>query len=389
VRPGLAIAYGALLTVAATIALVVIVFREQPLDAVAPSRAELGSRPEQRIVISFMGPEEVVIPDGRWGLTHMPDGPLSFIRSNGEIHVWFAGHGGTYYLKGKTLGDVKPYQLNPQGDAVPVLTSSGSGFDSDYAGAEAVVRDRDSPDLLMFYHAENYSLGENCPYVSIGLARSSDGGATWRREGQVLTSAEPPAPCKHGPRFQGAGSFSLVARPDGYFYMYYMEWLEGQRVGIRLARAPIASDGMPGSWHKYKDGHFGGEPGLGGTSDIVIGAPDVQNGYVGVPSVSFNVYLDRYVAIVMGQSGFYYTSSADGTNWDVPELLWSVPVLTDQPRLSDGKTWYYYPSLLSPDRDSQTTTGRTAYLYYARGTKNGPPHYMVRRSVRLDFSSPK
>ena len=48
-----------------------------------------------------------------------------------------------------------------------------------------------------------------------------------------------------------------------------------------------------------------------------------------MPNVTYNSFLNLYLAIVMGHDGFYYASSPDGINWTTPKLLWQVPALTD------------------------------------------------------------
>jgi hypothetical protein len=350
----------------------------------AAEAAKVGTKLQSPPLITFTGPEEVVIEDGRWGLHHIPDGPISFIRRNGTVHLWFAA---TYYLRGLDFNQLEPHLLDESGNAIPVLTGTGivADFDSHYAGSGAIFRAANGSDLIMFYHAENHACGPSVPYVSIATARSSDGGATWQRQGRIVTSPEPPAPCDN-PRFNGAGSFSVTKSPDGlYYYLYYMEWLAETTDEIRLARAPIATDGAPETWYKY-DGTDFTQPGLGGSSSVVIRRASEEAVYAGIPSVSFNTYLNRYLAIIVGNTGFYYTTSIDGIQWQELIHFWDVQPLTD-PLLQPGEGWWYYPTLLSLDQDTSQTTGKTGYLYYAYGIKNQTPHYMMRRAVQIGYVS--
>jgi len=299
--------------------------------------------------------------------------------------LWTQGAvGSTYYYRGTTFDNLIPHQIS-NGMPVPVLTPSGSGFDRDYAGSGGVMRGANGTDLLMFYHAENSACGsDKPPVVGVGLARSSDGGATWTRLGQVISSPEMPTDCNYSD-FKGAGNPTVLISRDGqYIYMYYMEWLSTRPDSISLARAPISSDGVPGSWLKYKNGSLS-EAGLGGASDPVIQRANETAVYAGVPNVTFNLYLNLYLAIVVGQNGFYYVSSSDGIDWNTPRLFWEVPPVTVLDSLNDGDHWYYYPTLISLDQDTDDTTLHTAYLYYARGTRNGPPHSTFRRPVGIGY----
>ncbi|NLE46591.1 MAG: hypothetical protein GX620_17895, partial [Chloroflexi bacterium] len=338
--------------------------------------------------VTFTGPEESVAFSHQ--LQYTPDENISFIRSAGKIHLWTQGTtptgGGTYYFTGSGFDSLPPHQT-ADGKPVPVLSPSGSGFDSTYAGSGGVMWSSNGADLLMFYHGEDHSCSQNeDPVAGIGLARSSDGGATWTRAGQVISSPELPSDCNYT-GFKGAGNPTVLVSGDGnYMLMYYVEWLSSRPDSISLARAPIASDGMPGAWFKYKDGEFT-EPGLGGLSDPVIQRPSEKAGYAGVPNVTYNTFLNLYLALVMGHDGFYYASSPDGVNWTTPKLLWQVPALTVWKDLSNGEDWYYYPTLLSLDQDTDDRSTRTGYLYYARGTRGGPPHTTFRRPVKISYST--
>lgn len=334
----------------------------------------------------FTGPEEAV-PFSQQ-LQHTPDANMSFIRSAGSVHLWTQGAtptgGGTYYFIGPDFDSLTPHHT-VNGAPAPVLSPSGSGFDSTYAGSAGVMRSNNNAALLMFYHGEDQSCGQ-APVVGIGLARSSDGGATWTRAGQIISSPELPSDCNYS-GFKGAGNPSVLLSRDGnYILMYYMEWLSGQSDAVRLARAPITSDGAPGAWFKYRNGGFT-EPGFGGLSDPVIQRANESAGLAGVPNVTYNSFLNLYLAIVMGHDGFYYASSPDGIGWTTPKLLWQVPALTIKESLNSGEHWYYYPTLVSLDQDTDDYTTQRGYLYYARGTKDGPPHSTFRRPVKIGRST--
>jgi hypothetical protein len=165
-------------------------------------------------------------------------------------------------------------------------------------------------------------------------------------------------------------------------YMLFMEWFRGDPVSRPdvpyLARAPVQSDGEPGSWQKYADGQFT-EPGLGGLGIPVMGQPPpggFTTVYAGVGAVSFNVSLNRYLVVVGSRLGLHIATSADGIQWNTLRLIWETP----DPNFGLASSWVAYPSLISPDQPSQETTGQSGYLYFARGFPGGyPPHVMSRR----------
>jgi hypothetical protein len=224
----------------------------------------------------IVGQEETAIARGTWGLEWFPDGSIAFRRRGGELDVWVAGGvtdtgvRSTFLLRGPDFDHLTPHATE-NGKALPVFTPSGAGFDRDYVGPGSVLPAANGSDLLMFYHAEDQTCDESNAKVGIGLARSSDGGVTWERQGQIISGRDPVSGCPV--RFTGAGYPSAVYSPDGqYIYLYYMDWWNTNDLGadeVHVARAPVASDGAPGTWLKFHDGGFT-EPGLGGGSTPVI-----------------------------------------------------------------------------------------------------------------------
>ena len=131
---------------------VILVTSSSPMQVVAD-----GGTPSFSMI--FTGPEESVAFSHQ--LKYTPDENISFIRSSGNIHLWTQGTtptgGGTYYFIGPDFDSLSPHHT-VDGKPVPVLSPSGSGFDSTYAGSAGVMRSSDGADLLMFYHGEDQSL---------------------------------------------------------------------------------------------------------------------------------------------------------------------------------------------------------------------------------------
>lgn len=330
--------------------------------------------------------EEPMIPHGQWGLNWLPDENISYLQIAGQINVWFAAGPRTYLLRGPDFEHLTPHQLDDEGNAIPVFSPSGTGFDRDYSGSAAVMVASNGSDLLMIYHGEDNSCGDGKTKAGIGLARSTDNGQSWTREGQIITSSEAvPSDCNFQ-GFKGVGNPSVLLSVDGdYYYMYYVEWLSTRPDEISLARSPRSSDGAPGTWVKFHNSSFS-QPGLGGQSDAVIHRASETAGYTGVPNVTFNLELNRFLAIVAGHDGFYHTSSTDGIYWTMPSRFFSAPTLTVWSQLSNGDSWYYYPTLISPEQVRDDFSTSTGYLYYAHGIKNLTPHFMVRRAFQLQYA---
>jgi hypothetical protein len=325
-------------------------------------------------------PEQTVLPWGQQGMTFFPDGPISYQIRNKTIHAWFSGGGQTFHVTGPDFDHLTAAPVIA-GNAVPVLGPSGQGFDAGYAGSYGVVPALSGSDLLMIYHGEQYpggpGTGGTCTVEGIGLARSSDGGITWTRQGQIISSQGAIVPCSSGGQaFQGAGNPTVALSTDKQLYLYFNDILNtadpnnppGAGDGVRLARTSLASDALPGSWLKYFKGSFS-QPALGGSSTTLIFRGNPAAIYFGSQSVSYNVYLGRYMMVGMGADGVYYTSSVNGTTWDTPKQLWAVPAITAVSNLKVGDRWVDFISYLTHEQPAHTLTGQSGFLYFAQGTK--------------------
>jgi hypothetical protein len=241
-------------------------------------------------------------------------------------------------------------------------------------------------DLIGIYHAEQHPCANGAFLRAFGVARSSDNGVTWTRQGQIARSGlAPPASgdCSFG--VYGPGDPMATRSPDGkYLFVYFNDRVPNHPDEIYLARAPIESDGAPGAWMRYAAGSFT-SPLLGGQGDVAIprGNPGTTTIYAGAGSVSWNAFLGAFLSVNMSMDGFYYTTSVDGITWTVPRLLINEHSWNDT-NISADTPVAEYPSFLSLDQNSDQTTSRTGYLYYARSPKsNNPPHYMVRRPFAI------
>jgi len=330
-----------------------------------------------------LGAEEAGLPDGGLLLGSLPDAHISIVWGGGQVSMFVAAEVRAYLFRGPSLDALRPHQRTANGTPVPVLAPTGADFDSEYAAFGAVLPGAGSGELLGFYHAEicdrdNFT-------ATIGLARSTDGGVSWQRLGPIITGRNTTDSCdKNKPR--GAGQPSVV-RVGEYLYLYYTDWSGDIPDQIHLARAPLAQATRPEAWQKYYQGNFS-EPGLGGDSTLVIRRPEpvAQGVYAANPSVSYNTYLQRYLAVFDANNGFWATTSTDGITWDAPVQL---PLDFPQPnsQIQSGDIWYGYPSLVSASELSHLYTSQSGYLYYARGVYGGASHQLMRRPFTISRSN--
>ena len=237
----------------------------------------------------------------------------------------------------------------------------------------------------MVYHAENHLFnGVVSPgspfYAAIGLARSSDGGVTWTRQGQIIGA--------HDPQLQtqtsGAGASTPSAiETSGYIYVIYREIDPQSAVsGFAIARAPISSDGAPGTWQKYSNGGFT-TSGLGGAfTPLNIVLDPTAPGDMRQPQVSFNTYLNQFLMVCVGNGGIYALTSTDLVNWTPGTVILPAPV-PDAQVDTNTMPFNWYPTIVSTDQRFDQLSDKSGYLYYAKGSGSGNQHFMYRRAFAV------
>jgi hypothetical protein len=348
-----------------------------------------GSAPTGNPTFTLSGGEQNVITPGTPNLQYTPDEHMPFLRQpDGTFKLWASG-GGTF---GTYLFDTP--DLFTLGTPTTVFQPSGPGttaFDADYAGPGSVYPASNGTDLLMIYHGENHLFsGVDYPgtpfYAGIGLARSTDGGLTWQRQGEILSGHDPQQPTQSP---TGAGALTPTAiTMGGYVYVIFREIdLQSNVSGIAIARSPVSSDGAPGSWQKYDQGSFS-TAGLGGAfTPLAIVLDPSLPGDMRQPNVSFNQSLNTYVMAMVGNGGIYVLTSSDLINWSAGQVLLAAPV-PDATVSTTAGPHNWYPTLISPSESSDQSTGQMGYLYYAKflgdGTAN---HYMYRQAFTISIQN--
>jgi Bacterial Ig-like domain (group 2) len=355
-----------------------------PLALLTPILPPVGPKATGTLVV---GNDEVNVLSNaqelQIGTAPLPDLHQTYLQFNdGKIRFWVQGGGGTSEFTTTDFGTFTTRLIN--GRVSPVLGPSSpltSAFDADYAGGSSVFPAANKTDLLMIYHAENHygqahsTSGVTPFYASIGIARSSDGGKTWSRQGPIITGREPQGSFPPPATGLGAGNPSAIIT-NGFIYVFFQDTVsptgpfQGQNHHC-LARAPIASDGAVGSWQKLYNGSFA-QPGVGGLCEQVVPLPPASTGiqYVLDGDVNFNAALNAYLDVFLSDDGFFYSTSSDMVTWSSPILLFQTTPARSVALITPGAPYYYYPTLITPSASSDELTGASGFVFYAKGTQD-------------------
>ena len=209
--------------------------------------------------------------------------------------------------------------------------SCAQNYDADYVGANAVMTSRNQEDLLMFYEAGTKTAGDTTiehgwEYNVMALARSSDNGLTWKREGVVLSGSDPKPTARTTAAQPGVSEPGTLV-VDQYIYMFFQ--YIGNRASadapsvVQVARAPVASDGAPGAWSKYYNGSFS-QPGLGGLGTPILATE--KSGCTRPVQVwpATSTYLNAYVLTYLCNEGWFFSTSKDLVTWSPPTKFLSM-----------------------------------------------------------------
>ena len=368
--------------------------------------------------IQIVGPVEPVT----FGpLINAPNGHISFQKHPGGFRIWVPGRvrdpSQNINEEGGFSFDVKDWSYDTLAQAQPSYMDLGhtpnncdqndTSFDRNYAAPNSVIPGADTNLLLAFYDAEFHPY---CPngepsgqplLSSIGLANSADGGLTWSRQGQVIEGLDQ---ARKGFKFvtdkqvheilngnrldDGASGPSTVVREaDGgvYIYLYYADRtpITAGPDSIYVARALLATNGMPGNWQQWDGTAWGALGDQISAAPIVIPSDSAKSALQ--PHVSWNTALHRWLMVFKTKIDFEVATSVDGVNWSEP-FSFSTFDPNDQetgfPTLispnggaCEGVGCENYddlnPSLLQSERKaSQQITGATGWLYYSSHPQN-------------------
>ena len=275
-----------------------------------------------------------------YGLSGIPDGIFSWYEVSGTIYVFITA-GSTNSTYGFTTPSFGPNSFvifNPLflsgGNALPLIGPAGgtTAPDSAYLGLAGSVPDPADPSaLLWFCHAENHSHwaggGSSATIVSITLTTQPGIGyaGPLTRQGVVI-AGQMPLPVAPPARTICNVGLPNVVVTGGFIYIFFTDWMDGA-LGphveqINVARAPLASRGVPGSFFKWYNGAWSQDALSVGPATNIIAQPPGTGGLV-CPSVSYNASLGQWVMFFGTTLGYHYTLSTDLVTWSPPVLLFA------------------------------------------------------------------
>ncbi len=299
-------------------------------------------------------PPGVVENPNQWPFFAWSDTPLGVARTrDGTCYLFFGSDGGNHPFDAHlteragsitvSRGTLDHPLGQPAGDPNPppseflLPTSANLPASMDYVGGGPVYRvpngEPGAGNLLIVYHAERSA---NPFWSWLGLAKSTDEGATWQDLGLIISGPQPY-------NSQGAldiGDGNLVVAADRttlqeYFYIYFPEhcWINSTTVCsgftyLSVARAPyeeLLTAAFPGNlttvpslFRKYYDGQWD-QPGMGGKSSELF--PAVTGETDGDPQVVWSAYRNRFVAIMDNSQYIAYGESTDGLQWPPMQVI--------------------------------------------------------------------
>ena len=284
-----------------------------------------------------VGPETVVPIPVNPVYYYANDSCFPYIRnSNGTTHLTFWVDGANFRSEGPSLD-----AMNPIDSTNAVLGATAGAFDNGGVWLQRAVRVNGV--LYGFYHAEDHSCVPYTEWNSTGLATSTNDGASWTKEGEILGS---PNPCTG---FGGVVANTVVWDAAN---SRWMGW-GGPEVFVSTNAAAA-----PGTWYAYTNGSFSvPQPGPGPTGSL-----PTLNANLSVQSVAWNPYFNAWFMTYNHWGDglhIFYTTSRDGITW-APEMT-----------LTTGTTNYSvgYPEIIG---DTDLSFGQDGWLVYERFPSTQP-----------------
>jgi hypothetical protein len=336
--------------------------------------ARVGREPEIRVV----GPEEVVF---NWVHDHcellpsdpksldIPDlAPKAFRDSTGRIHMF--GHNKANVPLIATSLDRASHPT-----CRSMFTSRYDGDPSRFSDSEWLLSPYtlNGKDVFALVHNEYHGWEHiktckfsKCVYTAITSAMSTDGGVSFSKiplpKGLVAApsirfSADMNRVGVHDPT-------NIFRNPhdNQFYFLAYADGWSKQKPGMCLFRSQELSGDTWRAWD-------------GRSFTLRMISPYVDPGFrtctpvIGneVFNVTYNLVLNRFLAIGTDRKVVYYRLSSDLVNWSPPVPLMAMPPGKKKRKPNDPPPIFYF-SLIDPRSTSMNfdTTGQEAYLYYVR-----------------------
>lgn len=358
--------------------------------------------------VRFAGPPEVVFDwsEEACESAQGPDLPVRAFRDYlGRVQLLLS-HFDNFRLIGPSLDRLGE-------DCHPVMLSHRSRSVRRYEDREwiASLFTRDGKTIWALVHDEyqgNRHRGRcpsgdyyNCWYNAITLARSVDGGRSYRH-------ASPPrhlvaaSPYRYRPDAGPIGVFApsnIVSGSDGSQYALVRIREPGGKRGVCLLRTPRVQ--RPNRWRAWDGEGFDGtfvDPYRSKSRPHPPCQP-VGRGRIAemTESLTYNSVLGAYLLVGLAPPGeesvgakvpgIYFSISSDLVHWTPRKLV--APAVTPQDYRCSGPFPIAYPSLVDPASPSRTfaVTGARAYLYYTQmhyqDCRKTPDRNLVRVPVEI------
>jgi hypothetical protein len=230
--------------------------------------------------------------------------------------------------------------MNSPSPSTSVLGSTAGAFDQNGAWLLAAIRRGGT--LYGFYHAEDHSCGMGFEWNSSGLATSTDDGATWVKQGEIIGS---PNTCS------GSGGVGASTVAWDAVNSRWIGW-GGANVFVSTNANAAA-----GTWFGYHNGSFS-TPMPGSGPLTALPSLGGNNASIDAQSVAWNSYLGQgqgQWVMVYTRFGdtthIYYRTSSDGINWSPQTTLLTA---------GTGQTLNYAEII----GDTGETCGQDALLVY-------------------------
>jgi hypothetical protein len=318
-----------------------------------------------------------------------PDGHISYVTLSKNIRRYFiSGNQKTYTIDASgsvSLAEAISKNLNIKENFGPDKNVPYRNF---YATIDSVLQTDPGNlnHLMAFAQFEEQAIkpdGTN-DYAnftsSIGLLESFDGGETWKDLGPVIKGEDYLPP---GSKITGAGQPSAII-VDGYVYIYFVDWASGAKIShpdeIYLARTKISSNGSLGEFEYLTANGF--YKNIAAMKPVITIPEESNAGYISLPSVSYNKYLNQYLAVFETNIGFYSSTSLDGIIWNNKQLF--LTFNKPQSERQEGDIWISYPTLLSDNSEKNDgLTKNTGNLYYGKGVWPNTAHQLMAQPFEL------
>lgn len=332
----------------------------KPTPTITENNSPAADRPSRKEFLINFGEEKRVTLELDWA----PDTHTSMLKVKDEFWIFISSAGTSYLVKTDNFEEM----ANPIKLLEPDNAEHENGFIG-YTGVGSVIPGRNPNENIMFFHQETWGVknSEENYLAEICLAISKDNCRTWENKGPIITGKEPGIPGKVGA--SGAGQPCAIVF-NNEVYLFYIDWNHQEANAINVAKVPLSGVENKGLWQKFNGNGFS-IPGETHESFPVI-SPDKAKGrldYCALPDISYNQYLNCWLALFEATDGFYTCTSTDLLHWENYQPVFPFPKRRSEEQ--PGDTWYSYPTLLSLDTSSDRITNQNGILVYSKGARGG------------------